>query len=514
MAVSSALGQSGTTFQRTYGNEYGNKGNSIIEGNQGEYIIAGWYDVNALFSAEFYLLGIDSIGDTLWTRTYGEKVDSTANRNGAGNEGFSVVQTFDGGYLFTGEVHGFGAGTYDMYAVRLNQSLDTMWSKTYGGPEAEIAYSMTETRDTCYVLAGYSESFGAGIRDFYIVKIDDSGDTLWTRTIGGSQSEVAHQVIQTHDGGYLTVGYSFSFGNGDADVYAVKWNANGDVEWDKTFGGLGNDFGYSVVQNADSSFTIAGATTSGGEGLEDVLVTSISRSGQIQWTKLLGGQDTDIANRIKSTVDQGYILTGSTRSFGAGWQDVYLLKLNNAGEMEWSKAYGATVGDFGVDVIQSKDGGYITIGQTFNFGAGNSEIYVVKTDSQGNELCNASEAQTVIDDIQFVELSPNSNVGSGGYLSRAPTIAGNTSTQVFDPCVIVSNAEGDNQMVEFKLYPNPVKDKLFFNSVIGEALIYNSVGQAVMSVCSNQKIADVSQLPVGVYVLRHENYSEKFVIKR
>ncbi len=201
VATEFTFSQSSSTFQRTYGSEYGNKGNAIIEGKEGEYIIAGWYDVNALFSAEFYLLGIDSIGDTLWTRTYGEKVDSAANRNGAGNEGFSVIQAFDGGYLLTGEVHGFGSGTYDMYAVRLDESLDTMWSKTYGGADAEIAYSMIQASDTCFVLAGYSESFGAGIRDFYVVKIDDSGDTLWTRTIGGVQSEVAHEIIQTFDGG-------------------------------------------------------------------------------------------------------------------------------------------------------------------------------------------------------------------------------------------------------------------------------------------------------------------------
>ncbi len=164
-------------------------------------------------------------------------------------------------------------------------------------------------------------------------------------------------------------------------------------------------------------------------------------------------EDTDIANRIKLTDDHGYVLTGNTRSFGAGWQDVYLLKLNSAGEVEWSKTYGATVGDFGLDVIQAKDGGYITVGQTFNFGAGNSEIYVVKTDSLGNELCNVLDAATVSNDIQFIELSPDSDVGSGGYLSRAPTLAGYTSTAVFNPCTLTSHARLDKQTDKIRCIP-------------------------------------------------------------
>jgi hypothetical protein len=165
----------------------------------------GYYD--------FYLVKIDSLGDTLWTKTYGGSSSDRA---------YSVQQTADGGYVVAGYTSSFGTGLNDFYLVKTDSQGDTLWTRTYGGDGDDIARSVQQAADGGYVLAGSTESFGAGNSDFYLVKTDSQGDTLWTRTHGGSSHENANCAQQTTDGGYIVAGYSYSFGAGEYDFYLVK----------------------------------------------------------------------------------------------------------------------------------------------------------------------------------------------------------------------------------------------------------------------------------------------------
>jgi len=253
--------------------------------------------------------------DTLWTRTYGGTNDDYA---------YSVRQTTDGGYIVAGWTDSFGAGSDDFYLVKTNNQGDTLWTRTYGGSEVEEAYSVQQTLDGGYIVAGTTNSFGAGTDDFYLVKTNSQGDTLWTRTYGGSAHDIAYSVQQTADGGYIVAGYTSSFG-ADDDFYLVKTNSQGDTLWTLTYGGVEDDWTYSVQQTTDGGYIVAGVTHCAGN-LNSYLVKTDSQ-GDTLWTCTYGGSSPDYACSVQQTSDGGYVVAGYTESFGAGNYDFYLVKL-------------------------------------------------------------------------------------------------------------------------------------------------------------------------------------------
>jgi hypothetical protein len=160
------------------------------------------------------------------------------------DEGYSLIQTSDGGYAIAGHTKSFGAGLSDAYLVKLDANGNLQWTKTIGGKDFEDGYSLIQTSDGGYAIAGDTKSFGAGLSDAYLVKLDANGNLQWTTTIGGKDFEDGYSLIQTSDGGYAIAGYTQSFGAGGADVYVVKLDAKGNLQWTKTIGGpKGDDWG-------------------------------------------------------------------------------------------------------------------------------------------------------------------------------------------------------------------------------------------------------------------------------
>jgi len=315
-------------------------------------------------------------GDTLWTRTYGGSAD---------DEGWSVQQTTDGGYIITGYTDSFGAGHYDVYVVKTDANGDTLWTRTYGGSNYDEAKFVQQTADGGYIVTGFTSSFGAGSMDVYLVKTDADGDTLWTRTYGGSIDDEGWCVQQTADGGYIIAGTTNSFGAGSMDVYVVKTDANGDALWTCTYGGGDWDVGWSVQQTTDGGYIIAGNTMSFGAG-GDVYVVKTDANGDTLWTCTYGGGDWDEGWSVQQTTDGGYIIAGRTESFGAGEADVWLVKTDANGDTLWTRIYGGSNYDEGWSVQQTTDGGYIIAGLTDSFGGGSMDVYLVKTDADGGTL--------------------------------------------------------------------------------------------------------------------------------
>jgi hypothetical protein len=315
--------------------------------------------------------------DTLWTRTYGGSDVDLA---------YSVQQTADGGYIVAGYTNSFGASYYDFYLVKTNSSGDTLWTRTYGGDSDEHAYSVRQTTDGGYIVAGETMSSGAGDYDAYLVKTDAQGDTLWTRTYGGSSTDWAYSVQQTADGGYIVAGNTVSFGAGGADFYLVKTNSQGDTLWTRTYGGSSYDAANSVQQTADRGYIVAGVTRSFGAGDYDFYLVKTNSQGDTLWTRTYGGSDYDFAYPVQQTADGGYIVAGFTWSFGAGLCDLYLVKTNSQGYVQWTSTYGGSDYDEARSAQQTADGGYIVAGTTISFGAGGGDFYLVKTDSQGDTL--------------------------------------------------------------------------------------------------------------------------------
>jgi len=263
-------------------------------------------------------------------------------------------------------------------------SAQTSWWRTCGGTTYDEGYSVQQTSDGGYIVAGLTKSYGAGDVDVYLIKTGASGDTLWTRTYGGTDCDMSRSVQQTADGGYVIAGNTYSFGAGNHDVYLIKTDASGDTLWTRTYGGTDYDEGYSVQQTADGGYVIAGNTYSFGAGRTDVHLIKTDASGDTLWTRTYGGTDYDLGYSVQQTADGGYIIAGFTASFGAGADDVYLIKTEASGDTAWTRTCGGTNRDWGYSVQQTSDGGYIVAGRTYSFGAGDYDVYLIKTDSLGN----------------------------------------------------------------------------------------------------------------------------------
>ena len=266
------------------------------------------------------------------------------------------------------------------------QAPDTLWTKTFGGSDYDIGYSVKQTTDSGYIMTGYTYSFGAGLADFWLIKTDISGDTLWTKTFGGSKRDYGRSVQQTIDGGFIILGETLSFGAGGLDVWLIKTDAFGDTLWTKNFGGSDYDYSPSVYQTTDSGYIITGATESFGAGGADFWLIKTDVSGDTLWTKSLWANDWDCGFSVQQTTDGGYIIVGETSSFGSGNKDVWLIKTDASGDTLWTKTFGGINYDCGASVYQTTDSGYILTGATESFGAGDYDVWLIKTNASGDTL--------------------------------------------------------------------------------------------------------------------------------
>lgn len=223
-----------------------------------------WYDTTDSF--DVYLIKTDASGNALWIRTYG---------GNSWDQGNSVQQTTDGGYIIAGYAQSYGAGNGDVYLIRTNANGDTLWTKTYGGTNVDDGLSVQQTSDGGFIIVGETVSFGAGNFDIYLIKTDSNGDTLWTRTYGGTNEDRGESVQETINGGYILLGETKSYGVGNLDIYVIKTNTNGDTIWTKTIGGAVNEWGRSIQQTSDNGYVIGGLTNSFGAGLVDVYLIKL-----------------------------------------------------------------------------------------------------------------------------------------------------------------------------------------------------------------------------------------------
>jgi hypothetical protein len=355
-------------WNKTYGEAASDAGYSVVQTSDGGYAVAGFTYSFGAGDADMWLTKTDANGNMQWQKAYGG-----ANYDFAG----SVVQTSDGGYALAGWTYSFGAGVADVYLVKANAAGNMQWNQTYGGIAYDAGSSMVQTSDGGYAIVGFTYSFGAGGRDAYLVKTDATGNVQWSQTYGGTGYDQGYSLALTSDGGYVIVGFTESFGV-VGDVYLVKTDAAGNMQWQKTYGGTGTDFGYSVVQTNDGGYVIVGFTYSFGAGDADVWLVKADAAGNMQWQRTYGGMGYDQGYSLALTSDGGYAIVGFTYSFGAGDADVWLIETDASGNMQWNKTYGGASYDQGYSVFQMSDGSYTLVGQTFSFGVG-GDAWLIKT---------------------------------------------------------------------------------------------------------------------------------------
>ncbi|MFA5781675.1 MAG: gliding motility-associated C-terminal domain-containing protein [Bacteroidales bacterium] len=404
-------------FQKTFGgpSAWNNFGRSVLQDTiDGGYTIAGFTnDFGA--GVGIYLIHTDINGNTLWSKQYGNDAS-----------GQSIRQTFDGGYIISGIILN---GSFHYYAIRTNNNGDTLWTKTYNngtgaGAMSDAPMSAWQTTDGGFAFTGYFDANNC----FGLIRTDANGDTLWTKAYGASCplgcGEHSYSLQQTADGGFIICGYTFSFGAGDYDVYLVKTDNMGNIVWTKTYGTTGVEEAYSVQQTTDGGYIITGKTQPGGIlSPADVFLIKTNSTGDTLWTKTYGAGG-EIGFSVQQTTDGGYIVAGFTISFGAGGEDVYLVRTDANGDTLWTRAYGGASEDFGMSVKQSASGGFIITGQTSSFGAGGIDVYVISTDADGySGGCNETGTSTIVGNPSFI-------IGSGGSILSSGATVNNTAINV------------------------------------------------------------------------------------
>jgi|WetSurMetagenome_2_1015567.scaffolds.fasta_scaffold15119_1 putative intracellular protease/amidase len=270
--------------------------------------------------------------------------------------------------------------------IPLNSVKGDIWTKTYGGPKADGCSKIIETSDGGFALAGYTFSFGNGKSDMFLVKTDSLGNTQWYKTYGGSGFEYAYSIGQTSDNGFLLAGYSTSTANNNKNIYVVKTNSSGELIWEKTYGKDSIDVASAIYKTTDGNYLICGHTQSYGAGEDDIYVLKINQNGDTLWTKTFGGTRTDIGNSILEVNSSNYIFAGSTGSPGitSNNQDFYIIKTNSSGTSLWAKNFGTSGSlpfDWCNDIKKTTDDGFMMVGETsFNSPL---DIMMVKLDSAG-----------------------------------------------------------------------------------------------------------------------------------
>jgi hypothetical protein len=364
-----------------------------------------------------------------WSQTFGGPEYEWGN---------SVTQTSDGGYIVAGTTYSYGAGNGDIWLIKTDASGSEEWSELFGGSEVEYGESVTETSDGGYIVVGSTMSYATGHSDVWLIKTDADGNEEWNQTFGGSDEDHGDSVAQTSDGGYIIAASTQSYGAGSSDVWLVKTDAHGAEEWSELFGGSGWDFGESVAQTSDGGYIITGCTESYGAGVSDAWLIKTDTSGNEEWSETFGGSSYDYGYSVAQTSDGGYIITGYTQSYGDGSADVWLVKTDADGNEEWSELFGGSGADFGYSVVQTSDGGYIVVGYTYSYGAGSADVWLIKTDAHGDEEWNELFGGSSYDGGYSV-----AETSDGGYIVAGDTVSyGNGGSDVW----LIKLSDSDTQV--------------------------------------------------------------------
>jgi len=381
-------------WSQTYGGPYDDLALSTQQTNDGGYIVAGYTHSSGTSQImDAWLVKTDSSGNTMWSQTYG---------GSGGDMAYSVQQTSDGGYIFAGSTYSYGAGGADAWLVKADASGNMMWSRTFGGTGLESGSSVQQTQDGGYIVASLTRPYGADEDNALLIKTDASGNMMWSQTYGGAEREQALSVQQTSDGGYIFAGWTGPTGVGSRHFWLVKTDSSGNMNWSQTYGGTCDTcdgVAKSVQQTQDGGYIVAG-WYSFSVGMDwDFWLVKTDSSGNMNWSQTYGGSELDLAYSVQQTSDGGYIVAGYTNSYGAGQADAWLVKADASGNMMWSRTIGGSGGDMANSVQQTSDGGYIFAGSTYSYGAGNYDFFLVKLegtkDTDGDGLLDDWEQNGV-----------------------------------------------------------------------------------------------------------------------
>jgi hypothetical protein len=312
----------------------------------------------------------------LWS--YGEGTYDMAINN---------IGIMDGGHIIVGSTEGYGAVGEDLWMFKVDNTGAAAWNKHYGGAGNESGFNVIGTSDGSYAVVGCTTSYGAGMEDIWLIKTDADGNIAWNKTYGGVYDDEGWMILQTSDGGYLITGITCPV-DGLADAFLLKVDSTGTQEWMKTYGGNGDDGTYGITPASAGGYILAGFTNSTGAGKYDAWLIRVDAQGTQQWTKNYGGTENDVAYQAFETSETDFVVDGTTRSYGAGKADIWLFMTDAMGGMMWNYTYGGPEVDSGWYGVKTLDG-YALGGYTYSYGTnGNAAAWLVKVDKHGMTMWN------------------------------------------------------------------------------------------------------------------------------
>lgn len=353
--------------------------------------------------------------DTAWTKTFGGE---------ASDRGYSVLETTDGGFLIAGLTYSFGAGNSDAWIIRTDSAGDVMWERVYGGKGDDRAYWVTEMMDGGYAVAGESSSSSAGSADGWLLRLDEVGDTMWTRTLGGEGRDWLEGVVSTPDGGVIVVGGTASAGPEGTEFWIIRLDSLGHEVWVRAFGGEGDQWAEEVRLTSDGEYLVPGWTIQGQGGQPDGMVVLIDLAGEVRWNRVFGGPLWDGAKSGVEAPDGGYVISGVTTADDGRGRDAWVLRLDNGGDALWTRNFGGAGDDWSFSILARRQGDFVATGRTSSKGAGDADLWVIHLDSEGGLLWDGTfggpgyDLGTMIAPVTsggFVLIGFTNSTGSGDH---------------------------------------------------------------------------------------------------
>ncbi len=365
------------SFEKHFGANGMDRGIAVQQLANGDFVVVGYSTSFGSGDEDVYLVRADSVGNQLWSRTFG----------GPGrDDGWDVLALPDGGFTLVGFSNSAGDGDFDIHLLRVDGGGNLLWEKRHGTEGDEYGWSGALLRDGGFVVAGETGPkgvYGEGDRDFYLTRTDSLGRQLWEQSFGGLRTDRAYSVGVAPDGGFLLYGSTNSRGAGGWDAYLVRTDANGNLEWEKTYGAGGFDMGHDVHVCTDGGLLLTGYTASFGAAAQDGWLIRTDSNGNELWRETVGGAGDDRLVRGLQTQDGGYAAAGYTQSFGSGGWDSFLVRVDDQGKTIWTRAFGAERTETAYGIAESADGGIVITGWAGTNGTGDFDMVLIKTPGAG-----------------------------------------------------------------------------------------------------------------------------------
>lgn len=399
-----------SVFSNTYGQSVYNHGIKVIENDRKEYFILANESADA-GSSNIHIIKTDSNGIILSEQIYGNQYLYWAN---------DFIQTSDKGFLICGFTNNQPLNGYDLLLIKTDSNAVKQWEKTYGGFDWDIGKALLRTLEDTYIVCGETYSYGPPNNNIFIIKTTLSGDTIWTRVIGNDSTEYASSLCLWYDGSVLIGGTTNSFGAGSYDGYVINLDLNGDTVWTKTFGEEHEDIINSIQSTPDSGFVFVGSTKSYNAIEREFWLMKYDKNKNLIWKMPeswnIGWAD-DVANSVSIDDSARYVITGFTTGAGAGAKELSLLIMEENNNFHCSLTSGTPDDETGKYVIQTKDKGYVIIGNSEGFGIASSNIFLLKI----NGTCSFDpipEHILEVHETNFIEqqssISINENISANG----------------------------------------------------------------------------------------------------